>query len=496
MKKWWENVKNKPDRWIFLSVLSGFIAMLLPILLLAFYAVPGCDDYTYGVGTHAAWLNTGRLSEVFKAAVNTTINSWGEWQGTYSSIFFMTLSPGILNEKWYFLTTFLMVGMLSGSIWALLNVIFKKYIKNTTASQRGICILILVFLSLQTMVSPSDGLYWYNGALHYVFMESVLFFQAAVLLAYLKAIKKGEKILLLLVSAGLAVILGGANLITGLSSCILMVFLVIYLFWKKNKAKWQVLLPLILNLTGFAVNVCAPGNYVREGTAEGMGAVSAVLLSFYWAVVFMTEWMEPLVLVGFLFLCPVMWKMCKKNGVYLCHPAFLGVISYCVFAAMFTPTLFATSSEGPDRCKNIMRIALYMLLFLNLLNGFGYISQKEKGIMREWMEMLEKSYSKFLAGMLGVLVIIFLFAADKNTFTSVSALRSLVNGEAKVYYEENQERLELYRDPDIKDVVVSPLTAKPHLLYKVDVGNEGSPDYWISIALCDYYGKRSVHLEE
>ena len=116
--------------------------------------------------------------------------------------------------------------------------------------------------------------------------------------------------------------------------------------------------------------------------------------------------------------------------------------------------------------------------------------------MREWMEMLEKSYSKFLAGMLGVLVIIFLFAADKNTFTSVSALRSLVNGEAKVYYEENQERLELYRDPDIKDVVVSPLTAKPHLLYKVDVGNEGSPDYWISIALCDYYGKRSVRLEE
>lgn len=359
MKKLWNKMKEQPDKWIFWILLIAFLGSMLPVWYLSRYIVPGCDDYTYGVRTHAAWLDTHSLWEVIKAAAATTVEYWHQWQGTYASIFLMTLSPGIGHEKWYFLTTFLMTGMLGVSICTLVWVVLKRYVcgalredtlrvgKKTAGTsgmpvQRpagagfsiGICVIVLLFLSFQTMVAPADGLYWYNGALHYVFMESVLFFQMAALLSCRKARTKGVRGGLLVLTCLLAFVLGGANLISGLQSCILTGLLFGYsLFFlalsgeasasrQKTAAGglWQdvlerarrsgaaekkqlwVAFPLLVNLIGFGFNVLAPGNTIRETTAEGMGAIKAIVMSFYWAAVFLTEWMTPIALAGFVLL--------------------------------------------------------------------------------------------------------------------------------------------------------------------------------------------------
>lgn len=109
---------------------------------------------------------------------------------------------------------------------------------------------------------------------------------------------------------------------------------------------------------------------------------------------------------------------------------------------------------------------------------------------------MQRSYLPWLTACGAALCAIFLLAADKNTYVSVSAIRSLANGEAARYYEENAERLALYNDDSLKDVTVSYLTAKPYLLFKADVGNEGSQDYWINISIVDYYGKDSLTVVE
>lgn len=528
MRALWKKMKEQPDKWIFRILLAAFLGSMVPLLYLSRYAVPGCDDYTYGVKTHGAWIATHSVWEVLKAAASTTVDYWHHWQGTYSSIFLMTLSPGIGQEKWYFLTTFIMAGMLGGSIWALVYVVLKKYVcaasGQSAGYQTGICVIVLVFLSLQTMVSASDGLYWYNGALHYVFMESVLFFQMAVLLSCRRARKRSARIGWLVLSCLLAFVLGGANLLSGLQSCILTAFLLVYSllmigFLKtrtaqkkgllqalcrraqesgaQEKKQLWILLPLMINLIGFGFNVLAPGNMIRETTAEGMGAVKAVVMSFYWAAVFVTEWMTPIVLAGFALLCPVIRKLSKKSEARFFHPAIALFLSYCVFAAMFTPTLFATSSEGPDRCKNVMRVALYLLVFFNLVNVFGWFSQKkEESLIIRLAKQAEKSELLWmLAGMVWMGAI-FVFAADKNTYTSISAMRSIMNGEAAQFYEENAERIALYNDESVPDVTITYLEAKPHLLFKEDVGNEGSPDYWINISVVDYYQKNSVTVVE
>ena len=506
MKKLWMKIKRDPDRWVFWAALTAFLASMIPIWAMGFYTVPGCDDYTYGVKTHAAWKAVGSLGAVIGAAFETTAEYWHEWQGTYSSIFLMTLSPGILDEKWYFLTVFLMTGMLGGSLCALMHVVLKRYVGSASRHQRGICALTILFLSFQTMVSPADGLFWYNGALHYVFMQSVLFFQAAALLSFRKA-RRGRRAAWLLLSGFLAFVLGGANLLTGLQSCILTAFLLLYTLYdirRKGKGsgqeeRWRLwaLLPLAVNLIGLAFNVLAPGNSIRETTAEGMGAAAAIALSFYWAAVYAAEWTTLLALAGFLLLLPVIRRMVEAAETPFFRPWRTAFLSFCVFAAMFTPTLYASSSDGPPRCKNVMRVTYYVLVFFNLVNAMGWYSQKKRGsLFFRLNEEVQKSYPAWLAALGAVLCAVFLLPADKNTYTSVSAVRSLANGEAARYYEENARRLALYNDDGLKDVTVTYLTAKPYLLFKADVGNEGSQDYWINISIVDYYGKDSLTVTE
>ena len=107
------------------------------------------------------------------------------------------------------------------------------------------------------------------------------------------------------------------------------------------------------------------------------------------------------------------------------------------------------------------------------------------------MELLEETKSAFYAVTLIAMGVIFLFAADKNTYTSVSAVRSILNGEAAEYAAENNARLELYTNGE-PEITITPLSVEPYLLYIDDVTNEGDRGYWLNLALMDYYGKDKI----
>ena len=508
LKQW----KTEPEKWLFRILLVVFIASMVPVLYLSRYGFPNCDDFTYGLETHRVWNATHSFGEVLKTALAVTKETWQLWQGTWFSIFLMTLMPGVFGEKWYFLTTLLMAGMLGGGICVLMHTVLCRYISRAKENRylRGICTLTVLFLTFQTFVSPVLALYWYNGSLHYVFMEAVLFFAVSALLCLETSEQKSKKILWMILSAVLCALLGGANLLTGLQSVILIVLLTAWEFFRKKKNRFWFLFPLVCSLVGFAFNVLAPGNLIREDTAESMGAVKAIVMSFYWGIVYVTEWLTPMVLVGFAMLIPAIYRLAKQAEGKFLKPLYAVFLSFCVFCAMFTPTLYATSSEGPDRCKNVMRVVLYLLVFFNLLNGCGWAwqlkqpgqrkqseqhSQSRPGFFYRLLELLEETKSAFYAVTLIAMGVIFLFAADKNTYTSVSAVRSILNGEAAEYAAENNERLELYTNGE-PEITISPLSVEPYLLYIDDVTNEGDRGYWLNLALMDYYGKDRITVSE
>lgn len=93
-----------------------------------------------------------------------------------------------------------------------------------------------------------------------------------------------------------------------------------------------------------------------------------------------------------------------------------------------------------------------------------------------------------------LMLTMWVLTADKNTYTSISALRSLANGEAQTFYAEAMERHEIYVDEDIVDVVVKPYSARPALFDFNDLTQDAGN--WLNLAVMKYYNKAYVKVAE
>ena len=107
---------------------------------------------------------------------------------------------------------------------------------------------------------------------------------------------------------------------------------------------------------------------------------------------------------------------------------------------------------------------------------------------------LEKAGGRMTAVFLVLTLVVWVGTADKNTYTIVSALRSLVNGDAQTFYEEAMERHDSYVDETITDVIVKPYSARPALFDFEDLGEDAGN--WLNLAVTQYYHKDSVRVEE
>ena len=78
--------------------------------------------------------------------------------------------------------------------------------------------------------------------------------------------------------------------------------------------------------------------------------------------------------------------------------------------------------------------------------------------------------------------------------SSISAYRSIRSGKAKTYAAEMDQRLNLYHDPAIRDVVVEPISIIPGVLKPDSV--QADSNNWQNEAIADFYDKNSVSLSK
>ena len=106
------------------------LGMLAPVLYISRYARPVLDDFDYGLFIQPAIKNGINVFGIIKGAWDACCHMYETWQGTYASCFIMPLHPGMISEKLYGLTTWLLVGMLFGSFWLLFYVVKKHFFEN------------------------------------------------------------------------------------------------------------------------------------------------------------------------------------------------------------------------------------------------------------------------------------------------------------------------------------------------------------------------------
>ena len=198
--------------WLLLAV---FLLSLVPVLWLGQYARAGADDYCYGIAVHRALQEGGSLLE---AVWHTISGYYQSWQGTFSALAFMSLTPCSWSEGAYWITPVVMLVSLAGGTFYLSGVLCRRLLGGSRRD--GILVaLALLFPSIQCLAQPLHSFYWWNGAVYYTFTYGLsLFYLAGLTGLFLPGRPRPRA---LAVGALLGILVGGSNYASALLTALL-----------------------------------------------------------------------------------------------------------------------------------------------------------------------------------------------------------------------------------------------------------------------------------
>lgn len=495
--------KHKPAGRNLLIVLSlVFILSLVPLYYIGLYAHPNADDYSYGISTKFIWEHTHSFSAVLHTAAERTADKYYNWQGNFSAIFLMYLQPGIFGEQYYFAAPFLLLTSFILFSFFFYYSVFRKVAKSSVYLS-FLASILLLFFTLQFTYLPSDSFYWYNGAVYYTFFYSLSLLLYGMLI-WLAVCKPPLRFLFFAASLLLSFLVGGSNYATALLNAVLLFFVSLYFLLRKNRLIWYYLPVFLTGLLALCISISGPGNALRQGSiGSPHNPLTAILLSFVYGGYSAANATTVPVLLFWLLMIPVFWKILKKSPLAsrLSHPLLFFLFTFCIYSAQITPVIYAQGIRIPYRIRNIVCFNYYIFIAVNLFYLLGYLRKKHDFSVLEKLLPLRV----YCAGVVFALVISCLGAIEavetpsgkleiSNLPFTASAVYSLATGEAKGFDEESNERVRILSDPSHPDIVFPAFVNRPHVLYHSDISHE--PGFWKNRHLAKYYDKRTVRLEQ
>ena len=481
---------------------------LIPIIYIGRYAHPCADDFTYGYYTHAIWSTTKSLPQTLQWAFRQVKITYDTWQGTFSSVFLMALSPAIWGENCYLWTPIILIGMMLAAYFSFGYVALVKLLR-TSKSIWVILSSLVSFVIIQSVPSPVNAYYWYNGAVHYNFMHSCTVLLFTVMLYAEVSSKRAANVLLMVAACILSVLCAGANYSTALLGLLGLCSLVGLKFFLGQRSAWK-LLPLGIYIFSFYKNVTAFGNTIRKSNFEQASPVQAVGDSFIQGVHWSRHWFTLQIILFALLVIPFLWKAVEKTKFKFPVPVLVSALSLCSISCMFTPSLYTMGGSGPDRLINIIKMWFCLLVFVNEGYWLGYIRRMiASGRLVFMKRLVSDNLARLMqrvtgAGMglyiytaviLSLLFISFVVNVETRQFDygAYAAYVSLKAREAQTFDREYWGRIEILKGPE-KNVTLKPFSVKPWLLYFDDITEDAAD--WRNGAVANWYGKDSVVLGE
>ena len=181
------------------------------------------------------------------------------------------------------------------------------------------------------------------------------------------------------------------------------------------------------------------------------------------------------------------WSVLPDSPFRFRFPWLISLWSYCLFSAMFCPTMYAMGWEGPGRVQNIIFCAYLLLFAMNLFYWLGWLCQK-RGVKEHTMG---PKLLPTIGALALCMVLLAVSAVLRGAISLVSAYTALSDGQAETYYQEAQERLVILKDPSIRVAKLKPYSDPPYLLFFDDLYE---PDSWQNRDMANYYEKECVIL--
>ena len=466
------------------------LVMLVPIIRIMEYTVPWYDDYNYALVGHRYWEQTHSLSGVLKGVIYTVKTNWYAWQGTFSSIFFMSLMPGIWGESQYFWGPLLLVILLVAGCFTIAGVLSRDVLKldrwDTLLLQS-----VTAGVAVALIHSSQAGFYWYNAGVHYVGMHSfmLLLIAGGIHLFYVK--KRIAAGLLLLWTLIGAVIAGGSNYVTSLQGILSWCLLILLFIILRRKRVWLLAPAFCVFVISFYKNVSAPGNNVRqaqlEGAGLGMDALPAIGHSFLAAAEYLFRFGGWITLAVLILMIPIFKNMVSRTNFAFAWPGLVSLASFCLFATGFTPSFYSLGHEGLSRTLNAVKVTYQILLLLNEMYWIGWLVRKRETAGKEAKAPV---YWWFFPMMGAVMMVIMLTSSNiAGTYSFYGAYYYVHTGEAFNFYQEYLARVQVIKEGG-SSVTVEPYHFRPWILCVDDLSEDGSAEP--NRAMAEWYDKEDI----
>lgn len=168
-----------------------FILMLVPVIVLTYVNRASGDDFSYGAYTHAAWVTTHSLSEVWNAIERTLHQYYYGWQGTWFSIFLFSLQPEVFSDSAYVIVAPFMLFLWIGSTFFLAKEVLVKRLHFGKSYYVTATILFLL-ISIEYIPSTKSSIFWFNGCAHYLVPFAMCQVLMVLLVRFVDACRSGK----------------------------------------------------------------------------------------------------------------------------------------------------------------------------------------------------------------------------------------------------------------------------------------------------------------
>ncbi len=442
-----------------------FVLSLIPLVLIAVYNYPADDDFGFAIDAVHAWLHTGSLWKVARAIFDKTVQTYHTWQGDFVSTALFGVSPIIFNIDLYFLSNWFTLALLCLSAGYLLKGVVCLHLR---ASKSAFWIVYVSVMTLVLQFMPGIGwsVFWHNGGIYTVtvcFLALLLgvLTRCALPMTCTRSVVRG------VLAALLGFLLGGSFYGPMLGALVLLFLIAIAALCLRQRHRWHALAALGGLAVSLVISVTAPGNALRQAASnDPLSPLPAILISVLDSFDLTGQWLTPQLLAALLLILPVLYMPLKNSRFRFRHPIWVCIALYGLFSASLVPGVYTQASYDTYRYLN----AIYMYFLIFAVASAIYVEgavirclERRDGADRP---AARETGSRFCALYLcGVLLLGTLGAFGHTLFntSSLSAAKSLLNGEATRFRQEMKEREAYILQTPTEALNVEPLSGQPYV---------------------------------
>jgi len=486
--------------------LSAFLLItILPYLTLIFssFPLPG-DDFNFSLKAKQAWEATGRVMPTIQAAWQHTLRIYEHWQGSLSGVFIMSISPVIISITAYRIALFFFNILFIFGVFFSSNYFIRKY----TAIPKNYTFLIgsaIVFTCYHFMPSLFEFLYWYNGSSYYLLPLTIALFSSVLLHKTIHAEKTTifPWILLSIIS----VFFGLNNLPMLMTMLTVLFFVTVFLFFKKSKKKYAMLIIYALFIAASIVNISAPGNFNRMTKEKivNISLVKTMLISSYLPIkAFLSQFGKLSLIPLFLVLMtPSLNKHIDSNQAKFMNPLVLLIISYLIIVSQFTVTVYTSGNmNNYGRVSDYRYILYQILIVINYINLLVYLKLSGIKLRKKTDASVPKLISQRIAQLATFAFIVYAILATALSFrfflvypsNPVDLYKQITANQLQTYRNEQAERFEIAEKSSGQDIVYKKLTYTTSLIGLETIKLD--PDHNVNKKFAEFYHLNSVVVEE